>query len=97
MAKNPKTPENDATPGPGCSRRSVTRGFVVGLANQRHYMSAYICCMVDGKHLAEAYAKDLGNVSCGKSCIRFRKLEDLNLPVFRKVVKLAAELHRREQ
>ncbi|NNC87079.1 MAG: DUF1801 domain-containing protein [Akkermansiaceae bacterium] len=76
---------------------TVSIGYVVGLANQRHYMSAYICCTVNGKYLPEAYAKDLGKVNCGKSCIRFRQLDDLNLAVFLKLVKLAADLHRQGQ
>ena len=33
----------------------------------------------------------------GLEILRFRKLEDLDLDTFLKVVKLAAELHRREQ
>jgi hypothetical protein len=72
----------------------VSDWCVVGLANQKSYMSAYLCCAENGKYLAEAHAGELGNVKCGKSCIRFRKLEDLDLGVFSRLVKKAAELHR---
>lgn len=52
----------------------------VGLANQKNYISLYVSCVSDdGNYLAEQYGKRLGKVSCGKSCIRFKKLEDLNL------------------
>ena len=33
------------------------------------------------------YKKDLGKVSVGKSCIRFKKLSDLNLVTLKKVIK----------
>ncbi len=63
---------------------------VVALASQKNYMSLYVCAL-DGKvYLAEKYKKDLGKVSVGKSCIRFKKLEDLNLPMLKKVLKAAA-------
>lgn len=59
---------------------------VVALANQKNYMSLYICATEDGKYLAEANADKLGKVSVGRSCIRFKKLEDLNLDVVRDIV-----------
>jgi hypothetical protein len=31
--------------------------------------------VVDGRYVAEARADELGTVSCGKSCIRFRSLD----------------------
>ncbi len=64
---------------------------VISLANQKNYVSLYICAVVDGKYLAETYKRELGKVSVGKSCIRFKKLEDINLPVLKKVLQLAAK------
>ena len=64
---------------------------VVALANQKNYMSVYVCAIKDGKYLAEQAKKELGKVSVGKSCIRFRKLEDVNLPVLKKVLQAAAK------
>ncbi|MBP7134378.1 DUF1801 domain-containing protein [Patescibacteria group bacterium] len=64
---------------------------VVALANQKNYVSLYVCSMSDGGYLAEAYAKELGKVSVGKSCIRFKKLEDVHLPTLKKVLALAAK------
>lgn len=61
--------------------------FPVGLANGAQYMSLYICAVKDGQYLAEANKEKLGKVSVGKSCIRFKKLEDLNLDVVRQLVK----------
>lgn len=64
---------------------------VISLANQKNYVSIYICSVHDGKYVAETYARELGKVSVGKSCIRFKKLEDVHLPTLKKVIALAAK------
>ncbi|MGE4158612.1 MAG: iron chaperone [Planctomycetota bacterium] len=65
---------------------------VVALANQKQYVSVYVCAIVDGKYVAEKHKKELGpKVKVGKSCISFKKLEDINLPVLGKVLKKAAK------
>lgn len=64
---------------------------VVGLANQKNYVSIYVCSVVDGTYLAEIYKQQLGKVSVGKSCIRFKKLENVNLPALKKVIQTAAK------
>jgi uncharacterized protein YdhG (YjbR/CyaY superfamily) len=64
---------------------------VVSLANQKNYISIYVCAVHNGKYVAETYAKDLGRASVGKSCIRFKKLEDIHLPTLKKVIQFAAK------
>ena len=64
---------------------------VISLASQKDYVSLYVCCVENGKYLAEQNKKDLGKVSVGKSCIRFKKLEDLNLDTLKKVIMAAAK------
>lgn len=64
---------------------------VVSLASQKNYVSLYVCALDGKEYLAEKYKKELGKVSVGKSCIRFKKLEDLNLPVLKKIIKQAAK------
>jgi uncharacterized protein YdhG (YjbR/CyaY superfamily) len=64
---------------------------IVALANQKNYVSVYICAIDKEQYLAEKYKKELGKVSVGKSCIRFKKIEDINLPVLKKVIKEAAK------
>lgn len=64
---------------------------VVALANQKHYISIYVCSIHDGEYIAEQHKKELGKVSVGKSCIRFKKLEDVHLPVLKKVITMAAK------
>lgn len=62
---------------------------VVSLASQKNYISIYVCAIQDGGYLAEQYKDDLGKVSVGKSCIRFKKIADLNLKVLEKLLKIA--------
>jgi hypothetical protein len=64
---------------------------VIALANQKNYVSLYVCSIDAGEYVAEKYKKELGKVSVGKSCIRFKKLEDVNLPALKKVLMIAAK------
>lgn len=62
------------------------------LASQKNYISLYVC-VVDGKqYLAEKYKKELPKTSIGKSCIRFKKTEDIDLKVIVKILKEANAL-----
>lgn len=64
---------------------------VIGLANQKNYISLYICARKDGKYLAEHYGNKLGKVHNGKSCIRFKRFDDLNLEEVNNIVRDAAK------
>jgi hypothetical protein len=66
--------------------------FVVGLASQKNYISLYLCACDDDGYLAERNKDKLGRVSVGKSCIRFKRLEDLNLKAALQLVKKASRL-----
>ncbi len=72
-------------------KKQIVNWPVVALASQKNHISIYVCALDAGKYLAEKYKKDLGKVSVGKSCIRFRKLENLNLDMLKKILKLAAK------
>lgn len=63
--------------------------FLIGLAAAKSYYSLHICAGGKDGYLAEKHAADLGNVKTGRSCINFKKLEDLNLATAMKLVKLA--------
>ncbi len=60
---------------------------VVAFASQKQYISLYICLCDGSGYLPEKNKARLGKVSVGKSCIRFKRLEDLNLPVALELVK----------
>jgi len=61
----------------------------IAIASQKNYISLYVCAVDKDGYIAEQYSNDLGKVSVGKSCIRFKKLEDVNLDILKKVIKLA--------
>lgn len=66
---------------------------LIMLANQKNYISVYICAAEKDKgYLAENNKDRLGSVSVGKSCIRFKKLEDINLDVLAELCKKAERL-----
>ncbi|HUQ41673.1 MAG TPA: DUF1801 domain-containing protein [Candidatus Limnocylindrales bacterium] len=51
---------------------------VIALAERVGGLALYINSIKGDRYLAESYARRLGNVSVGKSCIRFKKIADLN-------------------
>lgn len=61
----------------------------VSVASQKNYISIYICAIENGEYVAEKYKHKLGNVSVGKSCIRFKTIEDVHLEELKKVIQLA--------
>jgi hypothetical protein len=62
---------------------------IISLANQKNYISIYICTVIEDKAAAEKYKKELGKLSKGVSCIRFKKIEEINLETLKIVLKLA--------
>ena len=66
--------------------------FPIGLTNNKRYVSLYVCVADDDGYLAEQNAERLGKVSVGKSCVRFSRLENLDLDVTGELCRRAAEL-----
>jgi hypothetical protein len=64
---------------------------VIAVANQKNYVSLYVTAVENGEYVAEKYKATLGKVSVGKSCIRFKKFEDLNLGGLNKLIKMVAK------
>ncbi|MEX2242880.1 MAG: DUF1801 domain-containing protein [Fimbriimonadaceae bacterium] len=61
--------------------------FMVGMACNKASLGVYSCGVNEKGMLPEQYASQLGKVSVGKSCIRFKKWGDVNQPVLRKLLK----------
>lgn len=60
---------------------------IIALASQKNYISVYVCA-IDGKeYVAESYKSKLPKSSIGKSCIRFKKIEDIDLDVLKEIIK----------
>ena len=64
---------------------------IVALASQKNYISVYTCASENGAYVAEQHKSELPKASIGKSCIRFKKLSDIDLKVLEKLVKLGAK------
>lgn len=64
-----------------------------GLASQKNHMSIYLMCLYGDEAqqawFREAWAKTGKKLDMGKSCIRFKKVEDLPLSVIGRAVKRA--------
>jgi hypothetical protein len=65
--------------------------FTIGLAVGKAYYSLHICVAAAGGYFVEKNAKKLGKVKTGRSCINFKRLEDLNLEEAMKLVKQGAK------
>lgn len=65
---------------------------VIALASQKNYISLYVCATDGKKYLAEGYKKALPKASIGKSCVRFKKIEDVDLNVVEKMLKKAVKM-----
>lgn len=72
-------------------KKKVKEWPIIALANQKNYISVYVCAVDGDKYIAEKHADKLGKVNVGRSCIRFRKLENVNLDELKKVIKAAAK------
>ncbi|MEN9406896.1 MAG: hypothetical protein RLZZ455_112 [Candidatus Parcubacteria bacterium] len=63
---------------------------VIGLASQKNYISVYVCAVTEGVYIAEKYKKDLPKASIGRSCVRFKKIEDVDFGILKKMLLEAA-------
>jgi hypothetical protein len=59
---------------------------IVALASQKNYISLYLCAASDGQYIAEKHKADFPKASIGRSCIRFKKVSDIDLSVLEKVI-----------
>lgn len=66
---------------------------LIMLASQKNYISLYVCCTAkNGTYLAETHKSDFPKASIGKSCIRFKKLDDIDLKAVISICKEAEKL-----
>lgn len=63
---------------------------ILSLASRKQAISLYACAAVDGRYVAEEFRDRLPKADIGKSCIRIKKLEDVDLGVLVELVKRTA-------
>ena len=66
--------------------------FVIGVASTKTGVSLYLSATEGGSYLAEANKDRLGKVSVGRSCIRAKRVDDLDFDVLAELVRRATEL-----
>lgn len=74
------------------SRGERVDWFMVGLAAQKKYLSVYVNAVEDGSYLADQYADRLGKIKRGASSISFRRVDEIDLDVFREMIARARDL-----
>ncbi len=62
----------------------------VGIANNKSYISLYCCASLDGGYVAEAFKERLPKADIGKSCVRFKRLSDLDPGVLEELIRTTA-------
>jgi len=65
-------------------------GDLCAVASQKHYMALYVC----QSELVKAHLAALGKVNCGKVCIRFKRLSDLNLSTVERLLREVLKLRK---
>jgi len=58
-------------------------GDLCAFASQKNYMALYVC----ESDLVHSHLEQLGKVNCGKGCIRFKRLTDLNLSTVERLLR----------
>jgi len=69
----------------------VSEWFIVGLAQQKHYISVYVNAADDDGYLTAKHVDKLGKAKVGKSSISFDSLDDINLDVLLELIDKAEE------
>jgi len=60
--------------------------FRIGVASNQKYISLYICSADDEGYIAERYKKALPKANIGRSCVRFKRLADLDQAALKKMI-----------
>jgi hypothetical protein len=64
---------------------------LMALASQKNYISVYVCIMDGESYIAESYKSKLPKASIGKSCIRFKKIADIDLDILKEIVQTSSK------
>jgi uncharacterized protein YdhG (YjbR/CyaY superfamily) len=64
--------------------------FVVGVASNKRYISLYVMGADEDGYVAEKYRSKLPKADIGRSCIRFKKLDDVDTDALAEVIRHGA-------
>jgi uncharacterized protein DUF1801 len=67
---------------------------IIGLASRKQYISLYVIAADERGYLAEQYRPRLPKANVGKSCVRIRRLADVDLATLEELLSEGAKLPR---
>jgi hypothetical protein len=70
--------------------------FRIGIASNKSYISLYACAGDERGYVAERYKKRLPKADIGKSCVRFKRVDDLPQGVLEELLAETAALSFRQ-
>lgn len=59
---------------------------VIGMTAQKNHIALYVAAERDGETLADHYRHSLGRTDNGKNCIRFRRVDDIDLEILAEAI-----------
>jgi hypothetical protein len=66
--------------------------FVLGLASRKRSISLYVTAASDQGYLAESFRDRLPKADIGRSCVRFRRLDDLDREAVVELIRTGAAM-----
>jgi hypothetical protein len=63
--------------------------FLIGLASRKAYISLYVTAAGPNGYLAESYRDRLPKADIGRSCVRIKRLSDVDLDVLAELIRRA--------
>jgi hypothetical protein len=67
--------------------------FPIGLASNKRYISLYVMAADGERYLAETFRVRLPKADIGKSCVRFKRLADLDRDALVELIRTGATFH----
>jgi len=65
--------------------------FRIGVASNKNYISLYVCAGDHTGYIAERYKEALPKANIGRSCVRFKRLVDLDKAALKKMIREGAQ------
>ena len=63
----------------------------IGIANNKQYISLYCCAADENGYVAEQFKERLPKANIGKSCVRFKRVSDLDEDALRDLIRASAD------
>jgi hypothetical protein len=75
----------------GKSKGTEGEWFHIGLASNKNYISLYVMAADEDGYLAESYKDKLPKANIGRSCVRFKRLSDLDPKALKELITTGAK------